>query len=54
MSFFSAPDPSAGDQRACDAIAQVIVPRTSDLGGFQVRRALALGAAPHGRPVHFS
>ncbi|MGA8293546.1 MAG: pirin family protein [Rhodoplanes sp.] len=40
MSFFSAPDPSAGDQRACDAIAQVIVPRTSDLGGFQVRRAL--------------
>jgi len=40
MSFFPAPDPSAGDQRACDAIAQVIVPRTSDLGGFQVRRAL--------------
>ncbi|MFY9625061.1 MAG: pirin family protein, partial [Rhodoplanes sp.] len=40
MSFFPAPDPPAGDQRACDAIAQVIVPRTSDLGGFQVRRAL--------------
>jgi len=40
MSFFPAPDPPAGDQRACDAIAQLIVPRTSDLGGFQVRRAL--------------
>ena len=40
MSFFPTPDPPAGDQRACDAIAQVIVPRTSDLGGFQVRRAL--------------
>ncbi|MGA7450706.1 MAG: pirin family protein [Rhodoplanes sp.] len=40
MSFFPAPDPSDGDQRACNAIAQVIVPRTSDLGGFQVRRAL--------------
>ncbi len=40
MSFFPAPDPAAGDRLACDAIAQVIVPRTSDLGGFQVRRAL--------------
>ena len=40
MSFFPAPHPSAGDQLACDAIAQLIVPRTSDLGGFQVRRAL--------------
>jgi redox-sensitive bicupin YhaK (pirin superfamily) len=40
MSLFPAPDPSAGDQRACDAIAQLIVPRTNDLGGFNVRRAL--------------
>lgn len=40
MSIFPASDPVAGDKLACDAIAQVIVPRTSDLGGFQVRRAL--------------
>ncbi|MFO1101198.1 MAG: pirin family protein [Xanthobacteraceae bacterium] len=40
MSFFPTPDPAAGDKFACDAIAQVIVPRTGDLGGFQVRRAL--------------
>lgn len=37
---FPTPDPAAGDKFACDAIAQVIVPRTGDLGGFQVRRAL--------------
>jgi redox-sensitive bicupin YhaK (pirin superfamily) len=40
MSFFPAPDPTAGEGLACDAISQVIVPRTSDLGGFLVRRAL--------------
>jgi redox-sensitive bicupin YhaK (pirin superfamily) len=40
MSFFPAKDPSIGDARTCDAIAQVIVPRTVDLGGFQVHRAL--------------
>ena len=40
MSFVPAPDPSPGDELACEAIAQVIVPRTSDLGGFLVRRAL--------------
>jgi hypothetical protein len=41
MSFFPGKDPEAGDAFACDAIAQVIVPRTVDLGdGFSVRRAL--------------
>src|SRR3954463_15790249 len=41
MSFFPGKDPKAGDAFACDAIAQVIVPRTVDLGdGFSVRRAL--------------
>ncbi len=40
MSFVPAPDPSPGDELACEAIAQVIVPRTSDLGSFLVRRAL--------------
>jgi len=41
MSFFPGKDPNAGDSYACDAIAQVIVPRTVDLGdGFSVRRAL--------------
>jgi redox-sensitive bicupin YhaK (pirin superfamily) len=41
MSFFPGKDPQAGDAYACDTIAQVIVPRTVDLGdGFSVRRAL--------------
>ena len=38
MSFFPAKDPGFGDAR--DAIAQIVVPRTVDLGGLQVRRAL--------------
>ncbi|MGA2565469.1 MAG: pirin family protein [Pseudolabrys sp.] len=41
MSFFPGKDPQAGDNYACAAIAQVVVPRTVDLGdGFTVRRAL--------------
>jgi redox-sensitive bicupin YhaK (pirin superfamily) len=41
MSFFPGKDPQAGDSCACEAIAQVIAPRTVDLGdGFSVRRAL--------------
>jgi redox-sensitive bicupin YhaK (pirin superfamily) len=40
MSFFPAKDPIAGDARTSEAIAQVIVPRSVDLGGFQVHRAL--------------
>jgi redox-sensitive bicupin YhaK (pirin superfamily) len=40
MSFFPAKDPAAGDAPACDAIDVVIVPRTADIGGFTVRRAL--------------
>jgi redox-sensitive bicupin YhaK (pirin superfamily) len=40
MSFFPGKDPETGDGPACDAIERVIVPRTSDLGGFFVRRAL--------------
>lgn len=40
MSFFPAKDPQPGDRFACEAISQVIVPRTSDIGGFSVRRAL--------------
>jgi redox-sensitive bicupin YhaK (pirin superfamily) len=40
MSFFPAKDPEPGDALACDAIEQVIVPRSADLGGFSVRRAL--------------
>ncbi|MDC7785439.1 pirin family protein [Rhodoplanes sp. TEM] len=40
MSFFPATDPASGDAFACDAIAQLIVPRTSDIGGLAVRRAL--------------
>src|SRR5216684_6591925 len=41
MSFFPGKDPQAGDAYSCEAIAQVVVPRTVDLGdGFSVRRAL--------------
>jgi redox-sensitive bicupin YhaK (pirin superfamily) len=40
MSWFPAKDPEPGDARSCDAIELVIVPRTADLGGFTVRRAL--------------
>ena len=41
MSFFPGKDPAAGDTYQCEAIKQVIVPRTADLGdGFTVRRAL--------------
>src|SRR5262245_22735843 len=41
MSFFPGKDPVPGDKFACEALKQVIVPRTSDLGdGFSVRRAL--------------
>jgi len=41
MSFFPGKDPAAGDAYACDALVNVIVPRTADLGdGFTVRRAL--------------
>jgi redox-sensitive bicupin YhaK (pirin superfamily) len=40
MSFFPAKDPVPGDARTSDAVAQLIVPRSVDLGGFQVHRAL--------------
>ncbi len=40
MSFFPAKDPVPGNAPSCDAIAHVIVPRTADLGGLLVRRAL--------------
>jgi redox-sensitive bicupin YhaK (pirin superfamily) len=40
MSFFPGKDPAAGDTYQCEAIDQVIVPRTVDLGDFAVRRAL--------------
>ena len=41
MSFAPGKDPQAGDAYSCDALSQVIVPRTVDLGdGFSVRRAL--------------
>jgi redox-sensitive bicupin YhaK (pirin superfamily) len=40
MSWQPGQDPIPGDKRSCDAIEQVIVPRSRDLGGFEVRRAL--------------
>src|SRR6202140_4319290 len=43
MSFFPGKDPAFGDARTSDAIDQIIVPRSVDLGGFQVHRALPSG-----------
>ncbi|MCX8996359.1 pirin family protein [Rhizobiaceae bacterium BDR2-2] len=40
MSFFPGDDPVAGDAFSCSAIESLIIPRTSDLGNFEVRRAL--------------
>lgn len=40
MSFFPGKDPVAGDAFSCDGIENLIIPRTSDIGGFSVRRAL--------------
>ena len=40
MSFFPGKDPEAGDAAACDALEHLIIPRTSDIGGLEVRRAL--------------
>jgi hypothetical protein len=40
MNWFPAKDPERGNSLSCDAIELVIVPRTADLGGFTVRRAL--------------
>ncbi len=40
MSWLNRSDPVAGDAASCDPIDTIIVPRTSDIGGFSVRRAL--------------
>ena len=40
MSWQAGQDPIPGDKLSCDAIEHVIVPRSRDLGGFEVRRAL--------------
>ena len=40
MSFFPGKDPASGNALQCEAIEQVIVPRSVDLGDFSVRRAL--------------
>jgi redox-sensitive bicupin YhaK (pirin superfamily) len=40
MSFFPGQDPTPGDRLSCDALERVIVPRSTDLGNFEVRRAL--------------
>lgn len=40
MSFFPGEDPEIGDKFTCDAIENLIIPRSSDIGGFAVRRAL--------------
>jgi redox-sensitive bicupin YhaK (pirin superfamily) len=40
MSFFPAKDQLLGDAQSSDAIAHIVVPRSVELGGFQVHRAL--------------
>ena len=54
MSQLPAEDPILGDARSCEAIEKVIVPRSHDLGGFQVRRALpAIGQRMVGPFIFF-
>ena len=40
MSWLPTNDPIPGDKHSCDAIDTIIVPRSRDIGGFSVRRAL--------------
>ena len=40
MSFFPCPDPVLGDKTSVDAVETLVIPRTSDIGGLEVRRAL--------------
>ena len=40
MSWQPGSNPIIGDQKSCDALETIIVPRVRDLGGFEVRRAL--------------
>ncbi|MBX3596950.1 MAG: pirin family protein [Rhizobiaceae bacterium] len=40
MSFFPGNDPAPGDAFACDQIELMLVPRSHDIGGMMVRRAL--------------
>ena len=40
MSWRPGSDPILGDEKSCDLVETVIVPRVRDLGGFEVRRAL--------------
>jgi redox-sensitive bicupin YhaK (pirin superfamily) len=41
MSYFGGlDDPNPGDAPACDAIEQMIIPSSRDIGGFSVKRAL--------------
>nr|WP_272906571.1 pirin family protein [Pseudochrobactrum asaccharolyticum] len=40
VSFFPGQDPVPGDLQSIDAIETLIIPRTSEVGGLQVRRAL--------------
>src|SRR3984893_10083938 len=53
MSFFPGKDPNLGDAQSSDAIEQVIVPRSVDLGGFQVHRALPSGRSRMVGPIIF-
>lgn len=40
MSFFPGQDPVPGDLQSIDAIETLVIPRSSEVGGLQVRRAL--------------
>src|SRR5258707_11020980 len=53
MSFFRGQDPEAGDAVQAEAVAHVIVPRSVDLGGFQVHRALPSGRSRMVEPFIF-
>ena len=52
MSFFPGKDPLPGDAFACDAIEHLIIPRTTDLGGFSGAPRASEQPAAAGRAVH--
>src|SRR4051794_14950410 len=53
VGFFPGKDPAAGDRFACDALEMVVVPRSVDLDGFSVRRALPHASRRTVGPVVF-
>ena len=51
MSWQPAEDPKPGDHFFCDAIETMIIPRSRDIGSFEVRRAVCSSVGTFVRQV---